>query len=263
MHAQLQSASGPDAFTSKIPVPSALNIPEWCLRLHDYPNTELCNFLQFGWPVGFTAPHLPLSSHQDHGSAFSSPQIIDSFLDTDCHLGTTRSPFKSNPFCTDIVTSPFPIARSRSGKPRVVFDLSFRHGSSVNSGIPSDTYLNKPFTLRLPSVYGLIHIIRLKGTGCHLLKKDLCWAYCQFCIDPRNLHLLGYRHQGYPYFDLPPPFGLCSSAMMCQCTTNAVTYIFFLLSGIAVPIISTILAAPRLQTSPPQPSMLLVTSSPP
>ena len=125
-----------------------------------------------------------------------------------------------------MVTSPLQIARSRSGKPRVVLYLSFPHGSSVNSGIPSDTHLNKPFTLRLPGVDALIHIIRLKGTGCHLFKKGLSRAYRQLCIDPCDLHLLGYRHQGYPYFDLALPFGLCSSAMMCQRTTNAVTYMF-------------------------------------
>ena len=114
-----------------------------------------------------------------------------------------------------MVTSPLQIARSRSGKPRVVLYLSFPHGSSVNSGIPSDTYLGKPFTLQLPGVDALIHIIRLKGTGCHLFKKDLSRAYHQLHIDPRDLHLLGYRRQGYLYFDLAPPFGLRSSAMMC------------------------------------------------
>ena len=226
MHAQRQSASGLNAYTLKIPIPSAFNILEGRSRLRDYPDTKLCDFLQFGWPVGFTAPHLPLSSCQNHGSALSSPQIIDSFLDTECHLGTTCGPFKSNPFYTDMVIGPLQITHSRSGKPCIVLYLSFPHGSSVNSGIPSDTYLDKPFTLRLPSIDAPIHIIRLKGTGCHLFKKDLSWAYRQLRIDPRDFHLLGYCHQGYLYFDLAPPFGLCSSAMMCQQTTNAVTYKF-------------------------------------
>ena len=177
--------------------------------------------------MGFTACHLPLVSHQNHGSTLSSLQLINSFLDTECHLSATCGPFKSNPFCTDIATSALQIARSRSGKPRIVLDLSFPHGSSINSSIPSDTYLHEPFTSRLPGVDALIHIICLKGTGCQLFKKDLSRAYRQLRIDPRDLHLLGYRHQGYLYFNLAAPFGLRSSAMMCQRTTNAVTYIFF------------------------------------
>ena len=54
-----------------------------------------------------------------------------------------------------LITSSFPpmqIVYSRSGKPRVVVDLSFPVGSSVNDGIPKDTYLGEPFTLRLPGV---------------------------------------------------------------------------------------------------------------
>ena len=134
--------------------------------------------------------------------------------------------FFSNPLSVDIVTSPLQIAHSRSGKPRVVVDLSFPHGDSVNDGIPTDSYLGMPFTLRQAGVDALVSIIRQKGQGCHLFKKDLSRAYRQLRIDPRDFHLLGYRHNGSLYFDVAPPFGLCSSAMMCQRTTSAVTYMF-------------------------------------
>ena len=124
-HTRLQSASGPNAFTLRIPVPSALNIPEWRSRLLNYSDLEMCDFLEFGWPVGYAAADLPVSSHHNHGSALSSPQTIDSFLDTECHIGATCGPFITNPLCADLVTSPLQIAHSRSGKPRVVVDLSF------------------------------------------------------------------------------------------------------------------------------------------
>ena len=105
-------------------------------------------------------------------------------------------------------------------------DLSFPPGSSVDSGIPSDTYLGTPFVLRLPGVDALVDIIRSKGAGCHLFKKDLSRAYRQLRIDPRDAHLLGFRHNNHLYIDLAPPFGLHSSAMMCQRTTNAVSYLY-------------------------------------
>ena len=105
-------------------------------------------------------------------------------------------------------------------------DLSFPPGSSVNSGIPSDTYLGTPFVLRLPGVDALVDIIRSKGAGCHLFRKDLSRAYRQLRIDPRDAHLLGFRHNNHLYIDLAPPFGLRSSAMMCQQTTNAVSYLY-------------------------------------
>ena len=58
-----------------------------------------------------------------------------------------------------------------------------------------------------------------------MFKKDLSRAYRQLCIDPRDYHLLGYQFRDYLYFDTAPPFGLRSSAMMCQTTTSAVTFI--------------------------------------
>ena len=224
MHSKLQSASSPNAFTLRLPVPSSLNIPEWCTQLREYDDQDLCDFLEFGWPVGYSTPTHPVSMQQNHGSATSNPQVVDVFLATECLPGATCGPFTVNPLAVDLVTSPLQIAYSHSGKPRVVVDLSFPHGTSVNSGIPNDTYLGEPFTLRLPGVDALINIISQKGVGCHLFKKDLSRAYRQLRIDPRNFHLLGYRHNGSLYFDVAPPFGLRSLAMMCQRTTSAVIY---------------------------------------
>ena len=226
MHTRLQSVSGRNAHTLRIPVPSALNIPEWRSRLRNYSYPDLCDFLEFGWPVGYVAPNPPVSSHQNHGSALSSPQTINSFLDTECHLGTTCGPFAANPLCVDLVTSALQIAHSHSGKPCVILDLSFPPGSSVNNGIPSDSYLGKPFVLCLPGIDALTGIIRCKGRGCHLFKKDFSCAYRQLRIDPCNPHLLGFRHNDHPYIDIAPPFGLRSSALICQRTTNAVSYMY-------------------------------------
>lgn len=226
MHSKLQSTSGPNAFILRLLVPSALNISEWRTRLRHYHDHSLCEFLQFGWPVGYSASTLPNSSQPNHGSALSRPDVVNSFLATECLLGATCGPFSSNPLSVDIVTSPLQIAHSRSGKPRVVVDLSFPQGDSVNDGIPTDSYLGTPFTLRLPGVDALISIIRQKGHSCHLFKKDLSRAYRQLRIDPRDFHLLGYCHNGSLYFDVAPPFSLCSSALMCQRTTSAVTYMF-------------------------------------
>ena len=161
VHSKLQSASGPNAFTLRLPVPSSLNIPEWHTQLRKYHDQDLCDFLEFGWPVGYSAPTRLVSTQQNHGSATSNPQVIDVFLATRCLLGATCGPFTVNPLAIDLVTSPLQVAYSRSGKPPVVVDLSFPHGTSVNSGIPNDTYLGEPFTLGLPGVDALI-IIRIR-----------------------------------------------------------------------------------------------------
>ena len=171
--------------------------------------------------MGYSSDQTPISSAKNHGSALSRPDVIDAYLARECELGATCGPFSSNPLSSALTTSPLQIAYSRTGKPRVVVDLSFPREYSVNSGIPTATYLGDDFKVRLPGVDALLDIIRLKGRHCHLFKMDLSRAYRQLRIDPRDYHLLGFRHRNSLYFDIAPPFGLRSSAMMCQRSTNA------------------------------------------
>ena len=207
-------------------MPSNLKIPEWRKRLSSYHDSTVCEFLEFGWPVGADLSTTPQPSRKNHGSALKEPHLIAEYIQTECQLEAAMGPFTSNPLSKSLVTSPLQIARGRSGKPRVVLDLSFPQDHSVNSAIPSHTYLGDPFHLHLPGLDGLLDIIRDKGPGCHLFKKDLRRAYRQLRIDPRDYHLLGYCHNELLYFDIAPPFGLRSAAMMCQRTTSAVSYIY-------------------------------------
>ena len=207
LHTRLQSASGPNAFTLCIPVPSKLNISEWRHCLGTYHDKHLCDFLEFGWPVGYSRPQLPASLSKNYSSASSSPGVIDTFLDCECELGDTCAPFLSNPLSTELIMSPVQVAYSRSGKPRTVVDVNFPHGQSVNARISSSIYLGEPFKLCLPGIDALLYMIRLKGRLCHLFKVDLSRTYRQLRVDPRDYHLHGYRHRGLLYFDIAPPFG--------------------------------------------------------
>ena len=98
--------------------------------------------------------------------------------------------------------------------------------SSVNSGISASSYLNEPYKLRLPGIDRLCQFILQHGRGCLLYKKDLQRAYRQLPIDPKDYNLLGFPFNGRLYFDTRCPFGLRTSAMICQRTTSAVIYIF-------------------------------------
>lgn len=159
LHSKLQQASGPNAFSLRLPVPSGLKVAEWRARLPGYHDTKLCDFLEFGWPIGYVAPSLPTSTCRNHGSALAQPDVIKSYLDTECALGATCGPFTVNPMNRNLTVSPLQIASRHSGKPHVVVDLSFPAGSSVNDGIPKDSYLDEPFTLRLPGTDALVAII--------------------------------------------------------------------------------------------------------
>ena len=86
--------------------------------------------------------------------------------------------------------------------------------------------INQSIKLRLPAIDRLCQFILHHGRGCLLYKKDLRRAYRQFPIDLKDYHLQGFTFNGRLYFDTRCPFGLRTSAMICQRTTSAVICIF-------------------------------------
>ena len=49
----------PNYLVARVPVPSTMNISEWRKLLQGYDDSVVCDFLEFGWPVGFMPLHCP------------------------------------------------------------------------------------------------------------------------------------------------------------------------------------------------------------
>ena len=107
------------------------------------------------------------------------------------------------------------VPKRDSDELRIVHDLSFPEGFSVNDGISKDSYLDQSFKLRLPGIDRLVEFINAKGRGCHIFKKDLRRAYRQIPIDPADYRLLGMCIDGSIYFHTSLPFGLRSATLIC------------------------------------------------
>ena len=96
------------------------------------------------------------------------------------------------------------------------------HGAAVNDGISTDTYIDGPATITLPTADYMAQRIVELGPGAHMYKTDLSRGYRQLRVDPCDWSLLGFTHHGLYFMDLCPPFGLCTSAMFMQRTMQAV-----------------------------------------
>ena len=59
-----------------IPIPSRLNIPVWRALLQDYEDRVTCDFLEFGWPLGYTNQTLPVFDLRTHRSALTFPSAV-------------------------------------------------------------------------------------------------------------------------------------------------------------------------------------------
>ena len=71
----------------------------------------------------------------------------------------------------------------------------------------------------------MVSLVKLKGKGCLLFKRDLSRAYLQIVLDPREASLLGYAFNGNMYFDKVLSFGLRSAAYIMQRVSNSIKYI--------------------------------------
>ena len=179
-------------------------------------------YLCYGWPINYQSDVLPQITLKNHSSAIKKNLcLMDYLVDGLAHRAIV-GPFTCNPFSCPCVVSPLQTVPKRdSSKLRVVHDLSFPDGVSVNSGIPKDSYLNYEYKLALPGVDQLIHFIRLRGRHCHIYKKDLARAFRQTPLDPKDIPLLGFVVNNQLYFHKRFPLGLRSATMVCQASNKS------------------------------------------
>ena len=80
-----------------------------------------------------------------------------------------------------------------SSNRRVIIDLSWPLGQSVNSGIGKTSYLGTDFTLVLPTVDHITDKLRTLGRGAHIYKIEISLAYRHIKVDPLDYNLLGLQ----------------------------------------------------------------------
>lgn len=202
--------------------------------LRDYKDIAVCDFLQFGFPIGFKGDESKLNSldqlwkYRNHRGATDFPDEINAFLEKESKNEAILGPFKSNPFSCNLVASPLnSVPKKDTTERRVILDLSFPKNNSINSSIDKDEYLGEKTQVNFPRVDDFIALIKKKGKGCLLFKKDLRRAYRQISIDPSDYHLVSYVWGKHIFCDTVLSMGLKSAARICQRVSNAISFIMF------------------------------------
>ena len=78
-----------------------------------------------------------------------------------------------------------------------------------------------------PKVDDFIQLIKQKGKGCLLYKKDLCRAFRQVQVCPGDINLVSFVWKRHIFCDSVLSMGCRSAAYCCQRLTNAITVIMF------------------------------------
>lgn len=215
----------PNFLGAQIQVKSGLNLAAWHANLIGYHDAEIFYYLRYGWPLGYSMKIPPVSVDKNHQSAVAHRYHIEQFIDTELGHEAITGPFDAPPFVPWTRVSPMMTRIKKDSElRRVIVDLSFPPGQSVNTGIDTSSVLGKNISYTLPSITDLITRLRLVGSGAYIWKADLARAYRQLRTDPIDTPLLGVTFDQKIYIDNCPPFGCRSSSAVCQRTANAVVY---------------------------------------
>jgi len=199
----------------------------------DYKDLIVCDLLKYGFPIGFLGEgvsfkELEVWKYKNHSGAEQFPEEINSYLEAESKNDAILGPFKSNPFSTQLKVSPLnSVPKKDTSERRVILDLSMPKGQAVNDFVDKNVYLGEENRLVFPKVDDFIKLVRNKGQGCLMFKKDLRKAYRQIPICPHDYNLVAFCWRKHIFCDTVLSMGLTSAASICQRVTTAVAYILF------------------------------------
>ena len=210
---------------ARIRVPSGLHIHKWRHYLVDYHDPTVVDYLNFGWPINFNRASPLRSTPENHASATQHMQHIDHYVQVERGHGALLGPLGGHlagrTHISPLMTKP----KKESIHRRVIMDLSWPAQASVNDGVNTESYIDGPATITLPTVDYMCQRLLQLGPGAYMYKTDLARGYRQLRVDPNDWPLLGFTHRGQTFLDICPPFGLRSAAMCMQRTSEAVCFV--------------------------------------
>ena len=109
-----------------------------------------------------------------------------------------------------------------SDKRRVIIDLYWLQGQSVNAGVATNKYLESEFTLKCPSIDDIVQYDVLRG-NCLLFKIEMRISSMQTRSERYTTY--GSAWNGKFYVDISIPFGYHHGSLACQRVTDAIRYI--------------------------------------
>jgi len=136
--------------------------------------------------------------------------------------GRIEGPFNTPPF-KNFVVSPLAIRPKREpGKFRLIHDLSYPKGTqdSINANIPREEC-----AVEYQLIDHVISLLHQQGQGAYMAKTDIQEAFRIIPMSPDVYHLLGFKFNGYFYYDKCLPMGLSISCALFEKLSCALTWV--------------------------------------
>ena len=186
-------------------------------------DTHLSKYLVHGFKYGFKIHNMaftPRDVDKNLRTATYMPHIVEKKIDKELTAGRIVGPFHHSPF-SDFMISPLGLREKKvPGEYRVIHDLSYPQGQSVNSGIPRE-FATVSYSTVADAVKHILHF----GWGCFLAKTDILSAFRIIPVHPDDVHLLGFKWNGMYYFDKCLPMGCSSSCSIFEAFSTSLEWI--------------------------------------
>ena len=118
----------------------------------------MINYLKFGFPLSMKCNGLYNLEVVNHSSAEAYPEAVQRYLDKEVELGAMLGPYNEITYhlfhCSPLLTRP-----KDNNERRVILDLSFPRGNSLNDQVSKNLFDGTEFQLKLPLVDHIVNDI--------------------------------------------------------------------------------------------------------
>ena len=209
----------------RVPITSGINVEAWKRHRYDYKDQLIIQYLQFGFPLSIKEPDsLCKQNPKNHFSAIQHSKAISDYLTKEGNFGAILGPIKNVTdcpmHCSPLLTRPKDI-----DKRRVILDLSFPPGGSLNDHVDRECFDASAFSLRFPSIDTIVHEISKYGDDVTLAKIDIERAFRNLRVEPADAMKLGIKWENDAYIDAAVTFGWVHGSAAFQRVSDAVTFI--------------------------------------
>ena len=168
------------------------------------------DYLQFGFPINVDLDIFEYSMNiANYKSALQRKEGVYKYFTTEVSKKAIMGPFRDKP----------------DGGVRVIVDLSWPIGTSVNSCIHDNQFDCMSFNLKYPTIDMVIEKIEELGPEALLYKVDLERAFRNLRINPIAYPLCCLKWNDVTYVDVSVAFGLKIGAAACQMCADVITQI--------------------------------------
>ncbi len=199
-------------------VHTPLRLDAWEKALAAHPDPAFARYICQGLRHGFRheSPLKPAAGNME--SARLHPEVVSEYLQKESRLGRMLGPFMESELVPQSQVSQFGVIPKGhgTGKFRLITDLSYPPGTSVNDGIDPELC-----TLSYTTVEEVAAQAASVGKGALLAKTDNESAYRLVPVHPQDRILQAVRWEGAYYVDPMLPFGLRSAPKIFNAIADA------------------------------------------